>query len=547
MKLCAIQQPYPYTPAEADSAVEFVIRELESCDDSLDLILTPEYTNCPTKFPSGEESLACARKHYPALEKAARDAARRCDAIVAVSCCAPTPHGWRNTTRVFAPNGEVAGEYYKQQLTVREPNARGVDASYATSFRAPEIVEVDGIRLGFVTCYDAYFEEYIEYLGYRRPDIVLVASHQRGEPCENLRRLNQMLAYHTDAFVLRASVGMGEDKETGGTSLVVDPAGKILADAGQHNGKLVCDIGDPHRKYRRSNSFGGKMILNRDFIEQGRTPWSYRPGGSCVKPGDGKMPYPRVCAHRGFNTVAPENSMPAFGAAIALGAEEIEFDLWESADGVPVSIHDSNLERVSDGAGKVREKTFAELEQLDFGAKSGANFAGLRIVRFEDILRTFPRQVVMNIHIKSVDGERFSRPFVKKIAAMLDEYDCASHAYFVARDEVMEAALEVAPHIPRCMGAGGKERRMAIVDRAVKYQCQKVQFFTTYWTPELIKRAHDLGMRCNYFYCDDPEQARQMLELGIDTVLTNDYWTIAQVKERFVRETACGQKTPGEK
>ena len=47
-------------------------------------------------------------------------------------------------------------------------------------------------------------------------------------------------------------------------------------------------------------------------------------------PGDAEMPYPRICAHRGFNTVAPENSLPAWGAAIALGADEIEFDLWET-------------------------------------------------------------------------------------------------------------------------------------------------------------------------------------------------------------------------
>jgi len=328
MRLCAIQQPYPYDWHDAGNSVEFVIRELDSCNGSLDLILTPEYTNCPSKFPSGEASLECAKTYTPRLEAAARGAAKRCGAIVALSYCAPTPYGWRNTTRIFDPSGEAVGDYYKQQPTVREAKARGVDVSYSRSFHAPEIVEVDGIRLGFVTCYDAYFEEYIEHLGHRRPDIVLVASHQRGEPCENLRMLNRMLAYHTGAFVLRASVGMGENATSGGTSLVVAPSGEILADSGQHNGKLVCDIGDVHRKYMRSDSFGGAMVLNRDFIEKGRTPWSYRACGSCVKPDEDAMPYPRVCAHRGFNTIAPENSMPAFGAAIALGAEEIEFDLW---------------------------------------------------------------------------------------------------------------------------------------------------------------------------------------------------------------------------
>ena len=106
-------------------------------------------------------------------------------------------------------------------------------------------------------------------------------------------------------------------------------------------------------------------------------------------PNDIDMPYPRTCAHRGFNTVAPENSMPAFGAAVALGAEEIEFDIWSTSDGVLVSCHDSTLERVSDGEGKIYERTYEELLKLDFGAKSGEKFRGLKIATFEDILKKF--------------------------------------------------------------------------------------------------------------------------------------------------------------
>jgi len=536
MKVCAIQVPYAYKPQDAEASFAFLLRELETCDESLDLILTPEYSNTPSSFPPGE----CAKfadAHTEQLVAAARATARRCKAIVALSFRAPTPHGPRNTTRVFNAQGDPVGDYHKQQLVLTEPAKRDVDSSYTRSFRPPAIVEVNGLRLGFVICYDAYFQEYIEHLGYRRPDIVLVSSFQRAEPCENLRLMNRMLAYDTGAFVIRASYGMGETAETGGTSLVIDSAGKILADAGQRNGKLICEIGDPHRKFERSNSFGGTMILNRDFIEQGRTPWSYRACGACVKPGDSQMPYPRICAHRGFNTIAPENSLPAWGAAIALGAEEIEFDLWETADGVPVSIHDPTLERVSNGTGNVREKTLAELEQLDFGSAHSAQFAGLKIVKFEDILRAFPRQTVMNIHVKSIPDEKFSRGFLKRIADLLREYDCALHAYFMASPNVMEAALEVAPEIPRCMAAGPDMEKMDIVDRAVRYQCQKVQFFKPYFNQAMIDRAHDLGLRCNLFWSDDPVEARQVLEQGIDTILTNDYWRIAQVRTAFLRDS----------
>lgn len=78
----------------------------------------------------------------------------------------------------------------------------------------------------------------------------------------------------------------------------------------------------------------------------------YRNGGASVVQFEEVMKYPRLCAHRGFNTVAPENSVIAFGSVVALGAEEIEFDILATKDGVLVSSHDSTLERVSNGEGK---------------------------------------------------------------------------------------------------------------------------------------------------------------------------------------------------
>ena len=57
---------------------------------------------------------------------------------------------------------------------------------------------------------------------------------------------------------------------------------------------------------------------------------------------DKSMPvsFPRLCAHRGLSLAMPENSIPSFAAALACGAHEIEFDLWLSADGVPVVCQD---------------------------------------------------------------------------------------------------------------------------------------------------------------------------------------------------------------
>lgn len=245
---------------------------------------------------------------------------------------------------------------------------------------------------------------------------------------------------------------------------------------------------------------------------------------------DEKAPYPRICAHRGFNTVAPENSMPAFGAAVAMGAEEIEFDLWYTKDGQIVSIHDARLDRVSDGTGNVFDHTYAELLQYDFGVKFGAEFTGLRILKFEDILKKFACRVLMNIHVKSRPGESYDPQILQKIIALIDKYDCRPYVYFMSgSDELLDMMRAMAPNITRCCGGGiTPELRYAIVDRAIRHECKKVQFFTEYFNQEMIDKAHANGIRCNYFYADNPTQAKKMMEMGIDTLLTNDYQRISR-------------------
>ena len=109
--------------------------------------------------------------------------------------------------------------------------------------------------------------------------------------------------------------------------MVVAPTGEVLLNMHSRIGLATVDI-DPKNKYYKPAGFGNPPSAHYEYIEKGRRPWKYRPAGSAIVRHDEIMPYPRVCAHRGFNTVAPENSLPAFGAAVAMGAEEIEFDLW---------------------------------------------------------------------------------------------------------------------------------------------------------------------------------------------------------------------------
>ena len=534
MKLCAIQIPFTNNEIDAENSVNMAIAELNKCDASCDIILTPEYTNAPASFPVGA-CIPFAQAHTEELITAAKNAAVRCNAIVAVNYVCEAEKGlFRNTTEIFDRQGNSAGRFYKQHLPRAEKNVNLLDEEYTRTFRRPDIITVDGIRFGFLICYDTYFSEYVAHIAHRNPDVVLVSSFQRGERKDILRMQNQHLAFNCNCYVLRASVSMGEHAENGGNAMVVSPEGVILGEFGNQCGTFSCEIDNIKHKHMRSNSFGGAMIPNQQFIEQARATWAYRPSGSMTIEGDSKLDYPRVCAHRGFNTVIPENSLAAFGAAIALGAPEIELDVRFTADGIPVVSHDSNLERVSNGTGTVEEHTLAELRELDFGSKHGAGFAGMKIATFEEVLCKFARHTIINLHLKTSetkDAPEYPKWQMEMIADLLDKYDQQEHVYFMGAPDVMESAIKYAPHIPRCMGAFPDP--WEIIDRAIKYDCQKAQLFVPYYNQEMIDKAHAHGIRCTFFYCDDPAEVGKLLDMGIDTILTNDYLKIAQAVEAY--------------
>jgi glycerophosphoryl diester phosphodiesterase len=93
-----------------------------------------------------------------------------------------------------------------------------------------------------------------------------------------------------------------------------------------------------------------------------------------------------IFAHRGASGYAPENTFAAFELARTMGAGGIETDIQVSVDGVLVLVHDSKVDRTSDGTGTVADLTWAELAALDAGSWFDSRFADERIVRFDRFL-----------------------------------------------------------------------------------------------------------------------------------------------------------------
>lgn len=134
-----------------------------------------------------------------------------------------------------------------------------------------------------------------------------------------------------------------------------------------------------------------------------------------------------VAAHRGWSTKYPENTMIAFVKAIEIGVDQLETDVRITKDGELVLIHDATVDRTTDGTGKVCEKTFDELQQLDAGSWKGEEFIGTRIPKLVDLMELVKDHPTMTLDIElkeypTAGWEAVSYSVCDRVLKMIDDY-----------------------------------------------------------------------------------------------------------------------------
>ena len=111
-------------------------------------------------------------------------------------------------------------------------------------------------------------------------------------------------------------------------------------------------------------------------------------------------------AHRGARRVAPENTLPAFERAMALGADGIELDVQISADGHLFVLHDLTLDQTTDGSGHAPSLPLAALKEFDAGSYFGEAWRGTPIPTLDEVFDTLPSEAFVNIELKRDAFER---------------------------------------------------------------------------------------------------------------------------------------------
>jgi glycerophosphoryl diester phosphodiesterase len=225
----------------------------------------------------------------------------------------------------------------------------------------------------------------------------------------------------------------------------------------------------------------------------------------------------RIGAHRGDCEAAPENTMAAFAAAAAAGADYVEFDVQRSADGVLVVIHDPTLERTTDGHGPVADRTAAELLRLDAGGWFAPAHAGERIPLFEAVLEWLsglPSLAGM-VEIKApglgaeIAGRLARLPFRDRLAVCSFSLEELSAARRV--DEGLPRFL-IAPRGPRPPELAG------LVASARRGHADGVNLPWSWLDADLVARLHDAGLMVGAGTANQAEVVERLVRLGVDFV-----------------------------
>jgi glycerophosphoryl diester phosphodiesterase len=235
-----------------------------------------------------------------------------------------------------------------------------------------------------------------------------------------------------------------------------------------------------------------------------------------------------VIAHRGASAEAPENTLPAFEAAVQRGADAFELDVRLTADGAPVVIHDDTLDRTTDRTGLVRSHTLAELRSVDAGARFTADrgqtypYRGgdARIPTLGEILWAFPK-VPLLLEIKEPEAQEA----VRKVLLQED----AAERCVVASEH--QAALRLFDEPPFARGASGAEISAlywaALLGRrppAAGYRLLSVPERyrgLTVPTRRFVAAARALGCPVHVWTVDLPAAARRLWGGGVAGIVTN--------------------------
>ena len=225
---------------------------------------------------------------------------------------------------------------------------------------------------------------------------------------------------------------------------------------------------------------------------------------------------PLVCAHRGDNVNAPENTMPAFELAASENLKWIELDVHQTSDGVIVCNHDSTIKRVTGRNLAIHDVTYEELSKIELGPWMPGEYEHVHICTLREALE-LAKENDMNVQVE-LKGHPADKNFEENVLAVINETGMHDNVMVIAQDASrLKRVMELDPTITKgyCMV-------IAVGDLYDIEYTDNITIEESYVTPELVRAMHEKGIKVFCWTVDLDDTVQYLVSCDVDVIGTDN-------------------------
>ena len=236
----------------------------------------------------------------------------------------------------------------------------------------------------------------------------------------------------------------------------------------------------------------------------------------------------KVIAHRGASTLAPENTIASINTALKLNPDRIEIDVQQTLDSIVVLMHDTTLDRTTNGHGLIKEKTFNDISKLDAGSWFSNDFIGEKIPTLEDIIKLTNGKCQLIIEIKK--GNDFYCDIEKHVLKSIENQNAENWVSIHSFDyEILETIHHLNPNIRLHKLLLGKLKYIPFIisNKIEAVNIDEYPYIKEYTlnyvfaNKDIIHLLKSHDKKVNVWTVNDSHTANQLIQLGVDGIITD--------------------------
>jgi len=216
-----------------------------------------------------------------------------------------------------------------------------------------------------------------------------------------------------------------------------------------------------------------------------------------------------VTGHRGAAGLSPENTLESIAKALELNVDRVEVDVHQTKDDIIILMHDKKINRTTNGKGKIKDYTYAELMQFKIEGK-------LKIPTLEEALLKVKNKSVLLIEIK--EGDNYYPGIEKRVLSLIAKHKASDWCIIQSfDDDILRKVHQLNPNI--------KLHKLLL--SSIFYDLTDLEFveefsiYHVFASKRFINKVHALNKKVNVWTVNDKGKVQSLIEKGADGIITD--------------------------